>query len=103
MSKPSTVKTSAEPAEPADDAPVRRADMAAGRLVLRQRGVSGALLPNKQRVNLFLDGAVVAHFRALAGTRGYQTLINEALKQAMQAESIEAVVRQAIREELRRG
>ena len=80
-----------------------RADMAAGRLVLRQRGASGALLPDEQRVNLFLDGAVVAHFRALAGARGYQTLINEALKQAMQAESIEAVVRQAIREELRRG
>jgi len=100
MSKPSTVKTSAEPA---DDAPVRRADMAAGRLVLRQRGASGALLPNKQRVNLFLDGAVVEHFRALAGARGYQTLINEALKQAMRAESIEAVVRQAIREELRRS
>ena len=100
MSKPSTVKTSAEPA---DDAPVRRADMAAGRLVLRQRGASAALLPNKQRVNLFLDGAVVEHFRALAGARGYQTLINEALKQAMRAESIEAVVRQAIREELRRS
>jgi len=34
-----------------------------------QRGASGALLPNKQRVNLFLDGAVVEHFRALAGAR----------------------------------
>ena len=51
----------------------------------------------------FLDGAVVEHFRALAGARGYQTLIIRALKQAMQAESIEAVVRQAIRDELRRG
>lgn len=90
MSKPFTVKTIAEPP---DDAPVRRADLAAGRL----------LLPNKQRVNLFLDGAVVEHFRALAGARGYQTLINEALKQSMRAESIETVVRQAIREELRRG
>ena len=89
MSKPFTVKTIAEPP---DDAPVRRADLAAGRL-----------LPNKQRVNLFLDGAVVEHFRALAGARGYQTLINEALKQSMRAESIETVVRQAIREELRRG
>ena len=100
MSKPSSAKTVAEPA---DDAPVRRADPAAGRLVLRQRGAGGALLPNKQRVNLFLDGAVVEHFRALAGGRGYQTLINEALKQAMRAESIETVVRQTIQEELRRG
>lgn len=100
MSKPFTVKTIAEPP---DDAPVRRADLAAGRLLLRQRAASGALLPNKQRVNLFLDGAVVEHFRALAGARGYQTLINEALKQSMRAESIETVVRQAIREELRRG
>jgi uncharacterized protein (DUF4415 family) len=70
--------------------------------VLRKRGASGAVLPNKQRVNIFLDGAVVQHFKAKAGDRGYQTLINEALKQAMQAETIEGVVRKTIREELRR-
>jgi uncharacterized protein (DUF4415 family) len=86
-----------------EDAPLRRADIAAGKLVLRKRGPTGAVLPNKQRVNIFLDGAVVEHFKAKAGDRGYQTLINEALKQAIQAETIETVVRKTIREELRRA
>lgn len=100
MSKASTVKTSAEAAE---DAPLRKADIASGKLVLRKRSAAGAVLPNKQRVNIFLDGAVVDHFKAKAGDRGYQTLINEALKQAIQAESLEGVVRKTIREELRRA
>jgi uncharacterized protein (DUF4415 family) len=72
-------------------------------MVLRKRGPAGAVLPNKQRVNIFLDGAVIEHFKLKAGDRGYQTLINEALKQSIQAEAIEAVVRKTIREELRRA
>ena len=100
MSKASTAKTSADLR---DDAPLRRADIRAGKLVLRKRGASGAVLPNKRRVNIFLDGAVIEHFKAKAGERGYQTLINEALKQAMLAESLEGVVRKTIREELRRA
>lgn len=99
MSKPSTAKTSPDKHV---DAPLRRADIAAGKLVLRKRGTSGAVLPNKQRVNIFLDGAVIEHFKAKAGDRGYQTLINEALKQSIQAEGLEGVVRKTIREELRR-
>ncbi len=74
MSKPSTVKTSPEAPE---DAPLRKADIAAGKLVPRKRSP--------------------------AGDRGYQTLIKEALKQAIQAESLEGVVRKTIREELRRA
>ena len=85
------------------DTPLRRADIAAGKLLLRKRGPAGALLPNKQRVNIFLDGGVVEHFKAKAGERGYQTLINEALKLAIQAETIEGVVRKTIRQELRRA
>ncbi len=100
MDKPSTVKTSADAS---DDKPLRRADIAAGKLVLRQRGATGAVLPNKRRVNIFLDGAVIEHFKSKAGDRGYQTLINEALKQAIHAETIEGIVRKTIREELRRG
>ena len=100
MSKPSTVKTLPDESS---DAPLRRADIAAGKLVLRQRGTGGAVLPKKQRVNIFLDGAVIEHFKARAGDRGYQTLINEALKQAIHADSIEGVVRKTIREELRRA
>jgi len=100
MSKASTAKTSADAR---DDAPVRRTDIADGKLVLRKRGASGAVLPNKQRVNIFLDGVVIEHFKSKAGERGYQTLINEALKQAIQAESLEGIVRRTIREELRRA
>ena len=100
MSKPSTAKTSTDRD---GEKPLRRSDIAAGKLVLRKRGAGGALLPNKQRVNIFLDGAVVEHFKSKAGDRGYQTLINEALKQAIQAETLEGIVRKAIREELRRA
>ena len=100
MIKPSTAKTSTDRD---GEKPLRRSDIAAGKLVLRKRGTDGALLPNKQRVNIFLDGAVVEHFKAKAGERGYQTLINEALKQAIQAETLEGVVRKTIREELRRA
>jgi uncharacterized protein (DUF4415 family) len=99
MNKKSTAKISAS----AEDVPLRRTDIAAGKLVLRKRVAGGAVLPNKQRVNIFLDGAVVEHFKAKAGPRGYQTLINEALKSAMQAEALEGVVRRTIREELRRA
>ncbi len=100
MSKSSIVKTSTEPH---GTAPLRRADVATGKLILRKRGVGGAVLPNKQRVNIFLDGAVIEHFKAKAGQRGYQTLINEALRQSIQAEALESVVRKTIREELRRS
>ena len=100
MSKTSTAKTSAESG---GDAPLRRVDITAGKLVLRKRASTGAVLPNKQRVNIFLDGAVIEHFKSKAGDRGYQTLINEALKQAIQAESLEGIVRKTIREELRRA
>ena len=100
MNKTSTVKTSAEAR---DDAPIRHADIASGKLVLRKRVASGAVSSGKQRVTISLDGAVVDYFRSKAGERGYQTLINQALKQAMQAESIEGIVRRTIREEMRRS
>jgi len=98
MNKRSTAGTSSS-----EGRPVRAGDIKAGRLVLRQRSATGSVLPRKQRVNIFLDGTVVEHFKAKAGARGYQTLINEALKQAIAAESIETVVRKAIREELRKA
>jgi uncharacterized protein (DUF4415 family) len=75
--------------------------VAAGRLVVRQRGADGSLLPGKQRVNIFLDRVVIDHFRAKAGARGYQTLINESLLEAVRGESLVKLIRQAIREELR--
>ena len=54
----------------------------------------------KQRVSIMLDGSIIAFFKAKAGERGYQTLINQALHQAMLGEQIESTLRRVIREEL---
>ncbi len=54
----------------------------------------------KIRVNMFLDTEVVAYFKAKAGGRGYQTLINEALKENIRKHDLEAILRRVIREEL---
>ena len=54
----------------------------------------------KQRVSIMLDGAIIAFFKAKAGERGYQTLINQALHQIMTGDQIEATLRRVIREEL---
>jgi uncharacterized protein (DUF4415 family) len=53
----------------------------------------------KTRLTMYLDMAVVEYFRSRAGGRGYQTLINEALKQAIEQENLEDVLRRVIREE----
>ncbi len=54
----------------------------------------------KVRVNMYLDSEVVEYFKAQAGNRGYQTLINETLKESMRGDKLEAIIRQIIREEL---
>lgn len=84
-----------------DDAPIRAKDIAGGKLVVRKRSASGAVLPAKQRVNIYLDSAIVEYFKAEAGERGYQTLINEALKNSIQAKTIEKTIRNVIRQELK--
>ncbi len=83
-----------------ENRPITRGDIDAGRLIPRKRGTNGAVLPAKQRVNIYLDSAVVEHFKAQAGARGYQTLVNESLKDAMRGERIEDAVRRAVRAEL---
>ena len=55
----------------------------------------------KVRVNILLDAKIVAYFKAQAGGRGYQTLINEALKNIVQQQDLEIVLRRIIREELK--
>ena len=37
----------------------------------------------KLRVNIMLDAPIVEHFKALAGNRGYQTLINDSLRRVI--------------------
>lgn len=58
--------------------------------------------PRKQRVTIMLDTGLVEYFKAQAGERGYQTLINETLRQAVQGEELEERLRRIIREEMHR-
>jgi uncharacterized protein (DUF4415 family) len=86
------------PSSPAisDDAPkVTRAMLDAARFRVGLTNV-----PRKQRVNIMLDTGVIAAFKAKAGDRGYQTLINEALKQYLTREVLEETLRRVVREEL---
>jgi uncharacterized protein (DUF4415 family) len=62
--------------------------------------VAGKAVPRgKQRLTMYLDTAIVEYFKTRAGARGYQTLINTALKQAIEHESLENTLRRVIREE----
>lgn len=54
----------------------------------------------KQKINITLDPDVIAWFKARAGGRGYQTLINAALREAMDRASLEETLRRVIREEM---
>jgi uncharacterized protein (DUF4415 family) len=58
--------------------------------------------PRKQRVTIMLDTGLVEYFKAQAGERGYQTLINETLRQAVQGDELEERLRRIIREEMQR-
>jgi len=59
----------------------------------------------KQRITIMLDAWVVSYFKARAGQRGYQTLINETLKKVASSgatgqDGLEETLRKVIREEL---
>jgi len=54
----------------------------------------------KQRITIMLDEAVVRAYKARAGGRGYQTLINDTLRRALEADSLKEALREVIREEL---
>jgi uncharacterized protein (DUF4415 family) len=57
-------------------------------------------VPRKRRVTILLDTVLVEYFRAKAGDRGYQTLINDTLRQAIERDDLEGALRRIIREEL---
>lgn len=58
----------------------------------------------KSRITIRVDNATLAIFKARAEMSGsnYQTLINEALRQVAQGQTLADVVRETIREELHR-
>lgn len=55
----------------------------------------------KRRITIMLDADVLAEYKARAGDRGYQTLINRVLRDALARQDIEAALRRVVREELR--
>ncbi len=54
----------------------------------------------KTRITIMLDDAVLQAYKARAGGRGYQTLINEALRRGLEVDAVKEALRQVIREEL---
>jgi len=62
--------------------------------------------PNKVRITIRLDANIIEHFKKIvhkAGGGNYQTLINDALREQIQArdKGLEKALRKIIREELR--
>jgi uncharacterized protein (DUF4415 family) len=65
--------------------------------------IGGKPVPKgKVRVNILLDANIVAYFKAQAGGRGYQTLINQALKTNILHNDLETTLRRVIREEIQK-
>lgn len=79
------------------------------------KGKRGRVIPpaaeirGKTRITIRLDGDLVDHFLkeadASGGARGYQTLINDALRQHVEgkAPKLEQTLRRIVREEVRRA
>ena len=62
--------------------------------------VAGRVVPRgKKRLTMYLDAALIEYFKAKAGARGYQTLINDALKRAIEQETLEDTLRRVLRED----
>ena len=106
MKRTSTTRTQAT----SDDAPrLGQADFdrgtyrVAGRKVSKpdwQTSVRARI--GKQRISIMLDTPIIEHFKAAAGERGYQTLINDTLRRMVEGTDFVAEVRLAVREELAR-
>ena len=91
-----------------DDAPrLTQADFDHARLRVAGKDVSRAEWQSsvrarigKQRINIMLDAPIVEHFKAVAGERGYQNIINDTLRRVIETGILEADLRRIIREEL---
>lgn len=57
----------------------------------------------KVRINIMLDAQIIAYFKAKAGGRGYQTLINDALNDLILHQDLETMIRRIVREELQKA
>ena len=54
----------------------------------------------KKRISIMLDDAIIEYFKTAAGERGYQTLINDALRKVIAGEQMVNEVRHVVRQEL---
>ena len=69
----------------------------------------GAVVPQtgKKRITIYLDDAILEEFRVRADAtgKGYQTLINDALRESLSKDSVnlEETLRKVIREEMGRA
>ena len=108
MKQTSSTKTPVTSNDADDDAPkLTQADFDGAKLRVAGRDVNRAEWQTavrarvaKQRINIMLDAPIVEHFKALAGNRGYQTLINDSLRRMIETGHLEADLRRVIREEL---
>ena len=108
MKQTSSTKTPVTSSAASDDAPkLTQADFDRAKLRVADRDVNRAewqvavrARVGKQRINIMLDAPIVEHFKALAGNRGYQTLINDSLRRVIETGHLEADLRRVIREEL---
>jgi uncharacterized protein (DUF4415 family) len=69
-----------------------------------RRGPLVPRTPGKTRVTIRLDNDILEHFQNLvdrAGGGNYQTPMNDALREYIRGARLEAVVRAAVREEVR--
>jgi uncharacterized protein (DUF4415 family) len=57
----------------------------------------------KTRVTMYLDNTILHFFKMRAGSRGYQTLINETLARFIQQRDLEDMIRRVVREEMSRS
>ena len=75
------------------------------------KGKRGAVVkpdPNKVRITIRLDADIIEHFKNIvfeAGGGNYQSLINDALRDHIQAQDkgLEKALRKVIREELKKA
>jgi hypothetical protein len=49
--------------------PLKQADIDSGKVLIRAPNVGGQIQPLKQRINIYLDAAIVEHFKKKAGAR----------------------------------
>jgi uncharacterized protein (DUF4415 family) len=69
-----------------------------------KRGAIDPTLTGKTRITIRLDDEIIAWFRQQteqAGGGNYQTAINQALRDHIERQSLEELVRRVVREELR--